>query len=248
MRRLALTVTSALALAALAGSSLGSAAGQQAAAPGDPYGSVWNILPPGSNGTATLLDLVQVPSMTASPTAPTNFADQLEMYDALTRKAPSALTRADVDELYKHENFTPEEVVSTATPKDGVTIQRDQFGVPYITGTTYSNVAYGAGYAAVEDRMFLMDVLRHTGAARMVSFLGDTPQDVELDREQLASAPYTRAQAAAQLEKSAKRAGTDGARLLAATDAFIAGINKAQADMCPLIVAPTCPVEYAALQ
>jgi acyl-homoserine lactone acylase PvdQ len=248
MRRLALTVTSALALAALAGSSLGSAAGQQAAGPGDPYGSVWNILPPGSNGTATLLDLPQILSMTATATAPTNFADQLEMYDALTKKAPSTLTRADIDELYKRENFTPEQVVSTATPRAGVTIQRDQFGVPYITGTTYPNVAFGAGYAAVQDRMFLMDVLRHTGAARMVSFLGDTPQDVELDREQLASAPYTRVQAAAQVEKAAKDAATAGPRLLAAVDAFIAGINQAQTDMCPLIAAPSCPVEYAALQ
>lgn len=151
MRRLAVTVTSAVAIATLAGTSLGSASGQQqAAAPGDPYGSVWNILPPGSSGNVTALDLIEVGlGLTATGTTPKNFGDQLEMYDALTKKAPSALKRADVDSLYKRENFTPEQVVSTATPKPGVTIQRDQFGVPYITGTTYPNVAFGAGYAAV---------------------------------------------------------------------------------------------------
>jgi hypothetical protein len=101
MRRLALTVTSAVALATLAGTSLGSASGQQAAAPGDPYGSVWNILPPGSSGNVTALDLIQVGlGLTASGTTPKNFGDQLEMYDALAKKAPSALTRADVDNVY----------------------------------------------------------------------------------------------------------------------------------------------------
>ena len=36
--------------------------------------------------------------------------------------------------------------------------------------------------------------------------------------------------------------------MLAAVDAYVAGINKAQTTLCPLIVAPNCPVEYAALQ
>ncbi len=241
---------SALAVVAGASASAGSAtAGQARALDGDSYGRVWNILPPGSDGTIGALDLLAVgPSLTATGTTPTNVANQLEMYDALTKTAPGALEMADVNELYKRETFEPAEVVSTKSPKAGVTIERDAFGVPYITGTTSANVAFGAGYAAVEDRMFLMDVLRHTGAAQMVAFLGDTPANVKMDQDQLAAAPYTRQEATAQVALAAKRAGADEQRFLNAADAFIAGINKAQKDMCPLIVAPSCPAEYLALQ
>src|SRR5262249_19249303 len=35
---------------------------------------------------------------------------------------------------------------------------------------------------------------------------------------------------------------------LGGVDAFLAGINQAQHDLCPTIAAPTCPAEYVALQ
>lgn len=212
------------------------------------YGGVRNILPPGSNGTATALDLLTLGGTTADDSTPTNFADQLEVYDALTTVEPGAITQADVDRLFKDASFTPQEVVSTETPREGVTIERDQWGVPFITGATFEDVEFGAGYAAVQDRMFLMDVLRHTGAARMAEFVGDTPGNVAMDQAQLRSAFYTPEEAAAQIEIAAKRAGKDGPRLVAAVDAFIEGINAAQADLCPVVTAPSCPAEYAALQ
>ncbi|MGZ4464822.1 MAG: penicillin acylase family protein [Nocardioides sp.] len=230
------------------------APGGATAAPGDPdpYGTLWNILPPGSNGTATAPDLVALGgSTTATPTTPKNFADQLEMYDGLTKLQPSRITAADIDRLFKSEGFEPASVTSTATPKAGVTIRRDAFGVPFISGTTYDDVEYGAGYAATQDRMFLMDALRHTGQGRLAEFAGNTPGNVAMDRAQIRSAYYTPEEAAAQIDKAAAAAdaeGADGAKLASGVDAFIAGINQAQSDMCPVVTAPTCPVEYAALQ
>ncbi|HEY3014275.1 MAG TPA: penicillin acylase family protein, partial [Nocardioides sp.] len=160
MRRTLVLVTALTTLATGALAALQPGAGLASEPGGDRYGLVRNILPPGSRGNATALDLLQVgPSRTASPTTPKNFADQLEMYDALTKQAPGSITAGDLDRLYKTAGFTPEEVVSAETPRDGVTIQRDQYGVPFITGTTLANVEYGAGYAAVQDRMFLMDAL-----------------------------------------------------------------------------------------
>ena len=53
--------------------------------------------------------------------------------------------------------------------------------------------------------MFLMDVLRHTGAARMAEFVGNTPGNVAMDQEQLRSAYYTPAEANAQIQKAADR-------------------------------------------
>ncbi len=243
----ALLVTG-LVLAGLAPGAGNAVEGQQV---GDPFGELWNILPPGSNGTVTALDLAQVgPSRQATATTPPNVADQLEMYDVLTTVEPSAITHDDIARMFKHENFTPDEVTSTESPRDGVTIRRDQFGVPFIDGTTFEDVEFGAGYAGTEDRMFLMDVLRHTGQARLAEFVGDSPGNIAMDRAQLATAFYTPAEAEAQIQKAADNAGADGPKLLSAVDSFVAGINSAQDALCPggNVLAPTCPVEYAALQ
>ncbi len=253
MRRTATRVallTAALTTAATALAGVHAPAASGAADP-DPYGRLWNILPPGQSGTVTATDLAQVgPSLQATPTTPKNFADQLEMYDALTKKRPSLLTRADLDRLYKHEGFTPEEVTGESSPKAGVKIQWDQYGVPYITGATYDDVMFGAGYAGTHDRMFLMDVLRHAGQARLAEFVGDTPGNVHMDQTQLRSAYYTPQEAQRQIQSVADRYGAEGRKLLSAVDAFIAGINAAQDAMCPggSPVAPDCPAEYSLLQ
>ena len=250
MRRPALAALAAVSTLALVAPTTGTAtaADDSAGRAETSYGGVRNILPPGSNGNATALDLLTLGGTTADESTPMNFADQLEVYDALTTVEPGAITQADVDRLFKDASFTPQEVVSTETPREGVTIERDQWGVPFITGATFEDVEFGAGYAAVQDRMFLMDVLRHTGAARMAEFVGDTPGNVAMDQAQLRSAFYTPEEAAAQIDIAAKRAGKDGPRLVAAVDAFIEGINAAQANLCPVVAAPTCPAEYAALQ
>ena len=64
----------------------------RAARAGDAYGTVWNILPPGSEGNVTALDVAGLGgSTTATPTSPSNVADQLEMYDALTKRDPGSI-------------------------------------------------------------------------------------------------------------------------------------------------------------
>src|SRR5215217_4380588 len=100
-----------------------------------------------------------------------------------------------------------------------------------------------------KDRMFLMDLLRHVGAARAAEFLGPSDANVAMDQEQLRSAYYTEEEAAAQIDRAIERFGAEGQRLAAALDAYIAGINAAQQEMCPAGPLGTdCPAEYAALQ
>jgi acyl-homoserine lactone acylase PvdQ len=214
---------------------------------GEPYGNLWNILPPGSSGNVTSAQASALGGSTATATSPPHVADQLEMYDALTKKNPDRIKQADIERLYKREDFTPATVVSSQSPRPGVTIQRDAFGVPFIDGVTYDDVEYGAGYAAIEDRMFLMDVLRHTGSARTAEFLGNTPGNVAADQSQLRAAFYTPAEANAQIATAAANAGARGPQLLSGVDAFLAGINQAQHDLCPTGLAATCPDEYAVL-
>jgi acyl-homoserine lactone acylase PvdQ len=222
----------------------------------DPYGRVLNILPPGQSGGINATDLAKV--LLGDPqgrvavdgkNAPKNFANQLEMYDALGKLSPGEIANADLTTYYKDAGFEPDTVVRQVQPKPGVTIRWDSFGVPYITGATKADVAWGAGYAGTMDRMFLQDVLRHAGAARSAEFLGATDANVTMDQEQLRTAPYTEQEAADQIATAAGRYGAEGSALIATADAYIAGINAGQDKLCPLGL-PTglnCPAEYVAL-
>jgi acyl-homoserine lactone acylase PvdQ len=222
----------------------------------DPYGRVLNVLPPGQSGGINAAELALV--VLGDPqgrvavdgrNAPPNFANQLEMYDALGRLDPGQIADADLTKYYKEAGFEPDKVVRQMRPKAGVTIRWDSFGVPYIKGATRADVAWGAGYAGTIDRMFLQDVLRHAGAARAAEFLGGTEANIAMDQEQLRTAPYTEQEAAVQIERAAERYGAEGNELLAAADAYLAGINAAQNMLCPLGL-PTgldCPAEYLAL-
>jgi acyl-homoserine lactone acylase PvdQ len=288
--RIVLVCTSALASVGLVAAALASpvSASSLTTVPpdpqgSDPYGRVLNVLPPGNSGNvdpASLFALapdkaaadpqsfltgLQDPKgtfTTATPSSPANFADQLEKYDALNRPDPRSLTDAALGSYFKGAalGVRPADVVRTEVPRPGTTIRWDRDGVPHITGVTDADVAYGAGIAVMETRMFLTDVLRHTGAATMASFLGPTSGDIAQDAAQLSVAPYTPEQVAAQTRTPAN-ATPEALRLAGMTDAFIAGINSEQQVLCPATTASVpipgslglgfgqhCPVEYAALQ
>ncbi len=214
----------------------------------DQYGEfagVRNILPPGQSGTVTVAEAAA--AQAGQP--PQNFADQLEMYDALNHADLGGLSE-DLSSYYKDAPLTlaDADAVRVDRPKDGVVVRWDDVGVPYIEGATREDAAFGSGYAGTRDRMFLMDLLRHVGAARAAEFLGPSEANVAMDQEQLRAAYYTEEEAAAQIEQAAERFGEEGVRLVAALDAYLEGINAAQEEMCPgLVVGPECPVEYAAL-
>jgi acyl-homoserine lactone acylase PvdQ len=251
--------------------------------PRDPYGEVRNILPPGASGNVDAAALFSLgpgkaaddPSSllaglanpqgfftTATPQSPANFADQLESYDALNTVDPATLTDSRLRDYFKDASLgvDPADVVRTETPRPGVTIEWDTDGVPHITGATDADVAYGAGYANIETRMFLTDVLRHTGAATMAQFVGPTDADIAQDAAQLAVAPYRPRELTAQIERLAERS-PEAARLIHAFDDYIAGMNAEQDNLCPAKTASVplpgglglgfgvnCPVEYAAHQ
>ena len=99
----------------------------------------------------------------------------------------------------------PGEVASTIEPRPGVTIVRDSaYGVPHIYGDTRAGTMFGAGYAGAADRLFLMDVLRHTGRAELASFLGGA--NAEADASQWGFAPYTEADLQKQLDAGCRSA------------------------------------------
>ncbi|MEU6094608.1 penicillin acylase family protein [Streptomyces sp. NPDC047079] len=189
-------------------------------------GQCSDILPPGENGNATL---AQILLNQAFGTQPTHAEDQLGPYANLATGYP-ALTDAKVDTFFNDASFgvPPDQVASTEKPagRGDVTIVRDRkTGVPHITGTTRYGTEFGAGYAAAEDRLWLMDVFRHVGRGRLTSFAGGAAANQGLEQEFWRNAPYTEADLQAQIDKAVATAGDRGRQALDDVNAYLAGVN-----------------------
>ncbi len=67
------------------------------------------------------------------------------------------------------------------TPREGVQIYRDDYGVPVVYGETEADVWFGAGYAVAVDRLFLLDGIRRTGRGTLSELTGpgDVPADIQ---------------------------------------------------------------------
>jgi acyl-homoserine lactone acylase PvdQ len=211
-------------LAALAALTL--AAPAMAATP-QPYGTndaggFRNVLPPGENGLDTLGQIFQYRS---NGQTPPHYDDQQPLYENLVYGAPG-LTESQIPNYFKNATFgvPAGEVESTIEPRPGVTIQRDKaFGIPHIYGDTRAETMFGAGYAGAQDRLFLMDVLRHTGRAELASFLGGS--NAEADAAQWSFAPYTEADLEKQLAQAPQIYGQKGQQAVEDVSAYVEGIN-----------------------
>src|SRR3954471_12742335 len=178
----------------------------------DDAGGFRNVLPAGEAGTDNAADLV---AFTGGGTRPAHWADQQPLYENLLYASPG-LTHEQVADYYKDATFgvKPDDVESQSSPRAGVTIVRDKgFGVPHVYGDTRADVMFGAGYVGAQDRLFLMDVLRHTGRAQLSSFAGGSAGNREMDRTQWGLAPYTEQDLQRQYDQAPQVGGADGVQL-----------------------------------
>ena len=205
-------------------------------------GQAMSILPPGENGLVNALDAAQFELLGKRPA---HSQDQLGKYADLLYGYPS-LTDATLGDYYNDESFgvRAADVIRTESPTPGVTIYRDTYDVPHIYADSDKALAFAAGYAQAEDRLFLMDVLRHYGEGTLASFLGGSCEFEQMDHDQLLLAPYTKAQAIAQVDALPEEYGAQGALAKSMIENYVAGVNKyvGQAQLNPLKL----PVDYAA--
>jgi acyl-homoserine lactone acylase PvdQ len=221
----------------------------QAAPPVQAYGTndaggFRNVLPSGENGLDNAQQLVE---FQLNKTYPAHFTDQLPLYANLLHASPT-LTHAQIASYFKDATFGVKEgdVASTTSPRADVTIERDSgFGVAHVYGSTRAGVMYGAGYAGAQDRLFLMDVLRHTAKAELSSFVGGSAGNRAMDQVQWTIAPYTEADLQSQLDNAPVLYGAKGTQVVEDVREFCAGINAyiAEARIDP----NKLPAEYAAL-
>lgn len=210
----------------------------------DDPGGFWSILPPGQEGNASTLDAA---AFLGEGARPAHWDDQVAMYDRLAREWPS-LEAAKLGDYYKVASFNvpPDQIESVSSPKPGVTIVRDTFGVPHIFGATDRDVVWGAGYVTGDDRMFFTDVLRHLGRARVSEFLGASEANLALDRDVARVAGYTEAELQFQVDQMPRKFGALGELSLQSFKAFTEGMN---AWIVEALTDPRkLPVEYPALQ
>ncbi|MBW3620478.1 MAG: penicillin acylase family protein [Actinobacteria bacterium] len=247
------TLLTALAGAALLVTSTPPAGAQDAEADGryrgsgDP-GGIWNIVPPGQDGVVNAAEAVEA---NAGGDTPPHFQDQLQMYgDLVYAEATPGFDRSKLETYFKDASFgvAPGDVGRVYAPgdRDDVRVIRDaSFGVPHIFGDTREGTMFAQGYTGAEDRLFLMDALRHVGRAELAAWLGASEGNLATDADQLSKAPYTEEDYTAQLEDG-RRLGPVGERAYQDLLAYTAGVNQYIQEA--LLDPSKLPAEYAALQ
>ncbi len=158
-----------------------------------------DVMPPGENGNANIIDILGNKLFKAQPP---HASDQLGKYDQLLYSY-SNLTNSQLSNFFNDSSFgvPPDQVESVVTPRTDVTIVRDKAtGVPHITGTTRSGTEFGAGFAAGSDRLWLMDVLRHAGRGQLSSFAVGASGNRTMEQSQWAQSPYTEADLQRQVD------------------------------------------------
>ncbi|OON82325.1 penicillin acylase family protein [Streptomyces tsukubensis] len=201
-------------------------AGKSAAAVTDHCeGQCADILPPGANGSATLAEIL---AHRVFGTQPAHAEDQLGPYAALSSGYPS-LTDGNLGDYFGDESFGVAEgqTGSVTKPRDDVTITRDKKnGIPHIEGSTRYGTEFGAGYAAGQDRLWLIDLFRHIGRGELTSFAGGALANQGLEQEFWPQAPYTEDDLQKQVDYIRAHNGARGAQAMEDAQAYIDGLNS----------------------
>ncbi len=189
------------------------------------FGGFHDVLPPGTNGRTNLVELA---AFLATGARPEHNDDQRALYERLLSATPG-VTSENLGSLFKDSSFgsPPGGQARAYSPREGLTITRDSaYGVPHVYGTTRAAAMFGLGYAGAEDRLFFMDVLRHTGRAQLSSFAGGSPGNRAQDQDVWRNAPYTEADLQRQADGLDDLYGEDGRRVQEDVGNYVAGINQ----------------------
>jgi penicillin amidase len=86
---------------------------------------------------------------------------------------------------FRYKNAQLGQAGSVDSPKTGVTIVRDGFGVPSIRANNASDLWWGAGYATAQDRLFQLELFRRATTGHLSEILGKDylPMDIEVRRD-----------------------------------------------------------------
>jgi acyl-homoserine lactone acylase PvdQ len=240
--------------------------GRGAATSGDGKGIFLSVLPPGENGNSAGGLGSPAPG---SPVLsyPANFRDQLDLYGDLSfakqgLKADPCTPPTDISHhekssdlacnYFKREDLTPDTVVSTVTldaPNGkSVKIERDGWGVPFVTGDDRESAEYGVGYASAQDRLWLYDLLRHVGRGRISEYLGPASATYALDDQFGSAGGYSEDEMTAMVDSARAKFGPLGDLAITDVQSFVAGMNAYVAFLATPSGLLQIPPEYNSLK
>ncbi len=220
-------------------------------------GNTLNIVPPGSNG---LYNTADVAAFEATGARPAHTTDQEGMYASLLKAAPN-LQPSQLLSYYKDSSFyatpQPGDRMESVSGHPGTVILRDaQFGVPHVFGNSRYDTEFGSGYASAEDRLFMMDTLRHYGRGQLSSFLGPSPSTLAMDCGIDAVAGYSESELQQQVDALpteypqpitvAGHTESEGQQIIDDANAYVDGVNAYI--QAALLDPSKLPAEYGALQ
>jgi acyl-homoserine lactone acylase PvdQ len=158
-------------LTALLVTSLSFGAGAQEGPPRVPDTlEAYSIVPPGQEGHV-------MPNEVATGDYGAHSDDQREMYAALIDDGD--VTEGELGKYFHSMQFGPKEIEVTNELAEGVTVYRDEFGIPHIYADSFAGASFALGYTTAEDRMWEMDVFRHAAKGELSTLVG--PDYLEMD-------------------------------------------------------------------
>lgn len=182
---------------------------------------VLNVFPPGQGS-----------NLTSEPgqNLPESFTSQLTMFTALPGAAQT-LTDADVSQYYKPMDFAPvpdDDISVVTNARRDVRIVRDkQHNVPRVYGETRSAAMFGVGYAHAQDRLWQMEVNRHTARASLTSLLGrgNAGEYLASDLRSFRVLDYSEAEYQTMFEQLCSDYGESGQQACDDLTSYVEGIN-----------------------
>lgn len=181
---------------------------------GPDVGGAWSVLPPG-NGYPF------------GPTAP-HLNDQRAMYDRIDDASADGVLRAASSLATWYKPLTldvpePADSRRVETPREGLTITWDEFGVPHVVGSRSTDVAFGAGWVMAEARGLIADISRQVGRSGAME-LGTNDLFAALDAD--VRADWTDEELRTGFDHLVAAAPVEAEAVMAEIDAYLAGFNS----------------------
>ncbi len=184
-----------------------------------------NVLPPGQGRYLNGAELAIAQAGGPQPEQNTN---QIEMYDKMIDAAPG-ITPDRLDNFFKDASFGVQEdkIARAYSPREGVEVLRDDpYHVPHVYGATRSDTMFGAGYVSAEDRLFMMDVLRHVGRGRSSELLGASEENLAMDRAAYKASGYSEEEFEKMIARLEKLDPVLGPIVIQDVQDFTDGVNQ----------------------
>ncbi|MDQ3915546.1 MAG: penicillin acylase family protein [Actinomycetota bacterium] len=193
----------------------------------------YSIVPPGQEGNVT-------PEEVAAGDYGAHFDDQRELYASLIDD--DDVTDDEIASYFHSMQFGPIEIEREYQPIEGVTVYRDEYGIPHIYADSFATASHALGYTTAEDRLWEMDVFRHAAVGELSTLIGPDylAMDVVARRE-----GYTEEEVQKMFDGLDDKFGAAGKAVQEGLQAYADGVNQYIAE---LRMDPTrCPAEYQAL-